>query len=49
VVHVAVNLLLVSIPTEKATEDAEAAHPQNASGHTGVLGTLSLTAALMAT
>ena len=49
VVHLAVNLLLVSIPTEEATEDAKTAHPQNLLGHTGVLGTLSLTVALMAT
>jgi len=49
VVHLAVNLLLVSVPTEEAAEHAETAHPQNALWHTSVLGTLSFTVALMAT
>ena len=49
VVHLAVNLLLVTIPTEKATEDTKAAHPDDLLGHTSVPGTLSLTLALMAT
>ena len=49
VVHLAVNLLLVPVPAEEATEDTETAHPKNLLGHTGVLGTLSLTTALMAT
>jgi len=48
-VHLAVDLLLVSIPTEKTTEDAKSAHPEDLLGHTGVFGTLSLTGALMAT
>ena len=48
-VHLAVDLLLVSIPTEKTTEDAKSAHPEDLLGHTGVSGTLSLTGALMAT
>ena len=49
VVHLAVDLLLVPISAEEATEDAKAAHPQNALGHTGAAGTLTLTGALMAT
>ena len=49
VVHVAVNLLLLSVSSEKATEDAKAAHVEDLLGHTGVSGTLSLTVALMAT
>ena len=49
VVHVAVNLLLLSVSSEEATEDAKAAHVENLLGHTGVSGTLSLTVALMAT
>lgn len=48
VVHLAVNLLLVSVPLEEATEDAKAAHPQDLLGHASVAGTLSLTSALMA-
>ena len=47
VVHFAIDLLLVSVFAEKATEHTETAHPQNLLGHTGVLGTLSLTEALM--
>jgi len=49
VVHLAVDFLLVSIPSEKSTEDTKASHPQDLLGHTGVLGTLSLTVTLMAT
>jgi hypothetical protein len=49
VVHLAVNLLLLSIPTEQSTEDTKASHPEDLLGHTGVLGTLSLTGTLMAT
>ena len=48
VVHLAVDLLLLSIPTEQSTEDAKSAHPEDLLGHTGVLGTLSLTGTLMA-
>ena len=49
VVHLAVNFLLVTIPAEKATEDTQAAHPDDLLGHTSIPGTLSLTLALMAT
>jgi len=49
VVHLAVNLLLFSIPTEQSTEDTKAAHPKELLGHTSVLGTSSLTSSLMAT
>ena len=49
VVHVAVNLLLLSVSLKKATEDAKTAHVENLLGHTGVSGTSPLTAALMAT
>jgi len=49
VVHLAVDLLVVSIATEQTTEDAKTAHPQDASGHTSVPSTLSLSGALMAT
>ena len=49
VVHLAVDLLLVTIAAEEATEDTQAAHPNDLLGHTSVPGTLSLTAALMAT
>ena len=49
VVHLAVNLLLVTIPAEKTTEDTEAAHPDDLLGHTSIPGTLSLTLALMTT
>jgi hypothetical protein len=48
VVHLAVDLLLLSVSLEKSTEDAKAAHPEDLLGHTGVAGTLSLTSALMA-
>ena len=37
------DLLGFSILSEKSTEDSLAAHPQDLGGHTGVLGTLSLT------
>jgi len=49
VIHLAIDLLLLSIPTEQSTEDAKATHPQDLLGHTGVFGTLSLTGTLMAT
>lgn len=49
VVHLAINLLLLSISAEQTTENAETAHPEDLLGHTGVSGTLSLTGALMAT
>ena len=49
VVHLAVNLLLVTIPTEKATKDTKAAHPDDLLRHTSIPSTLSLTLALMAT
>ena len=48
-VHLAIDLLLVSISAKETTEDALAAHPQDLHGHTCVPGTLSLTEALMAT
>lgn len=37
------DLLGFSIFTEKSTKDSLAAHPKDLDGHTGVLGTLSLT------
>ena len=49
VVHLAIDLLLVSISLEEATEHAKTAHPDDLLGHTGVAGTLSLSSALMAT
>ena len=49
VVHVAVNLLLLSVSLKEATEDAKTAHVEDLLGHTGVSGTSPLTAALMAT
>ena len=49
VVHLAINLLLLSVSAEQATENAETAHPEDLLGHTGVSGSLSLTGALMAT
>ena len=48
VVHLAVDLLLLSISLEESTEDTKAAHPDDLLGHTGVAGTLSLTSTLMA-
>ena len=48
VVHLAIDLLLVSVSLEEATEDAKTAHPEDLLGHTGVAGTLSLTDTLMA-
>jgi len=48
-VHVLVDLLGVSIPTEKSTENTGAAHPDELGGHTGVAGTLSASHTLMAT
>ena len=38
-----VDLVGISVLLEKTTEDAHAADPQDLSGHTGVLGTSSLT------
>jgi hypothetical protein len=49
VVHSAIDLLLVSVPTEQSTEHTEAAHPQDTFGHTGTGSTLSLSSSLMAT
>jgi len=43
VVHVLVDLVGISVLLEKTTEDAHAADPQNLAGHTGILGTSSLT------
>ena len=37
------DLLGLSVLTEKSTEDSLATHPKDLNGHTGVLGTLSLT------
>jgi len=48
-VHVLVDLLGVTIPTEQSTENTSAAHPDELSGHTGVLSSLPGTSALMAT
>jgi hypothetical protein len=39
-VHVLVDLLGVTIPTEQSTENASAAHPDELTGHTGVASTL---------
>ena len=47
VVHLAVDLLLVSISAQETTEDTQAAHPQDLLGHASVPSTLSLTSALM--
>ena len=41
--HVLVDLVGISVLLEKTTENAHAADPQNLAGHTGVLGTSSLT------
>lgn len=49
VVHLAIDLLLVSISLEESTENAKTAHPDDLLGHTGVASTLSLSGALMAT
>ena len=49
VVHLAVNLLLLSISTKQTTKNTKTTHPEDLLGHTGVSGTLSLTGALMAT
>ena len=48
-VHLAVDLLGLSISLEESTEDTETSHPDDLLGHTGVASTLSLTGALMAT
>lgn len=45
VVEVLVDLAVVAVLDEEAAEDAEAAHPENLAGHTGVGGTLPLTEA----
>jgi len=47
VVHLPVNLLVVSISLEKTTEDTESPHPEDALWHTGLLGSLSLSSAEM--
>jgi len=39
------DLLGITILSEEATEDTLASHPQDLLGHTGILGTLSLTVA----
>jgi hypothetical protein len=49
VVHSAIDLLLVSVPTEQSTEHTEAAHPQDTFGHTGAGSSLSLSSSLMTT
>merc|ERR1712110_195235 len=49
VVHVLVDLVGISVLLEKTTEDAHAADPQNLAGHTGILGTSSLTEAGVST
>jgi len=48
-VHALVNFPGVTILTEKATEDTGAAHPDELSGHTSILSTLSATLTVMAT
>ena len=48
-VHLAVDLLGLSISLEESTEDTETSHPEDLLRHTGVASTLSLTGALMAT
>ena len=45
VVEVLVDLSAGTVLDEQAAEDAEAAHPQDLAGHTGVGGTLALTEA----
>jgi len=48
-VHVLVDLFGVTIPAEQSTENTETAHPEELSGHTGVLSSLPGTSAGMAT
>lgn len=49
VVEVLVDLAGSAVLDEQTTEDAETAHPDDLAGHTGVLGTLSLTETPVAT
>jgi len=49
VVDVLVNLLCVTVFLKQTSQNAGAAHPENASGHTGFAGTLSLTTTAVAT
>jgi hypothetical protein len=49
VVDVTVDFLGVSVAFKKATEDASAAHSEDAGGHTGVGCTTAVTSTLMAT
>ena len=48
-VDVLVDLLGVTVLPEQTSQNAGATHPENASGHTGFAGTLSLTTAVVAT
>jgi len=48
-VHGPIDFLGFTIPTEKSTEDTEAAHPDELGGHTCVPGTLPSTVSRMAT
>ena len=48
-VHVLVDLLGVTIPTEQSTENASAAHPDELGRHTGVAGTLPASGTVVAT
>jgi hypothetical protein len=49
VVDVLVDLLGVTVLAEQASQNADSAHPQDVSRHTGIAGTLSLTLAGVAT
>ena len=48
-VHVLVNLLGVTVATEKTTKDTLPTNPQSLGGHTGLGGTLALTGSAVAT
>ena len=47
VVEMAIDLLVLAVLFQKATQDAHSPHPQLLDGHTGVGGTLALTGAGM--
>ena len=49
VVDVLVDLLAVSVLLEESTEDTGSAHGEDLHGHTGLVGTLSVTSTLMTT
>ena len=49
VVDVLVDLLVVAVLFEESTENTGSAHGEHLNGHTGLVGTLSVTSALMTT